>query len=80
MTVTDSMYIQVYKYIPYKLCIYGIYMGAGLYIRYRHIPSNADWASAFMPWNGSTITFNPTVMYHWYYTHILYLYIIPLRI
>ena len=25
MTVIDSMYIQVYKYIPYKLCIYGIY-------------------------------------------------------
>ena len=39
MTVTDSMYIQVYKYIPYKLCIYGIYNGVGLYIRYRHIPS-----------------------------------------
>jgi hypothetical protein len=43
------------------------------------ITGNADWASAFMPWNGSTITFNPTVMYHWYYAHILYLYIIPLR-
>ena len=38
MTVIDSMYIQVYKYIPYKLCIYRIYNGAGLYIRYRHIP------------------------------------------
>ena len=38
MTVIDSMYIQVYKYIPYKLCIYGIYNAAGLYIRYRHIP------------------------------------------
>ena len=37
MTVIDSMYIQVYKYIPYKFCIYGIYNGAGLYIRYRHI-------------------------------------------
>ena len=54
MTVIDSMYIQVYKYIPYKFCIYGIYNGAGLYIRYRHIPSPDSWA--LYPESGSELT------------------------
>ena len=60
MTVIDSMYIQVYKYIPYKLCIYRIYNGAGLYIRYRHIPNDGarkfarhgglpDWCARTFP-------------------------------
>ena len=44
MTVTDSMYIQVYKYIPYKLCIYGIYNGVGLYIPYGIGTSQCQYA------------------------------------
>ena len=56
MTVIDSMYIQVYKYIPYKLCIYGIYNAAGLYIRYRHIPSARALVVALAPREDNTQT------------------------